>query len=98
MARLREVLNLFPIKSFFFTCLDYKSFENTMEKGEILVKSNFSFSHTVFYPIVELSDIFIKYEIVVCKLFQFGRVLNMSSVGKGLNPFCQSTDQIFCDR
>ena len=35
------------------------------------------------YPFGELSTIFIQFEIVVCKLFQFGRVLNLS-FGKGL--------------
>ena len=44
------------------------------EKGEIARKSNFSFSHSVFYPFGKLSAIFFKFEIVVCKLFQFGRV------------------------
>ena len=29
--------------------------------------SNFSFSHSVFYPFGELSAIFIKFEIVICK-------------------------------
>ena len=37
-------------------------------------KSNFSFSHSVFYPFGELSAIFVLKKIVVCKLFQFGRV------------------------
>ena len=36
--------------------------------------SNFSFSHSVFYLFEELSAIFIKSEIVVYKIFQFGRV------------------------
>ena len=45
--------------------------------------SNFSFSHCVFYPFGELSAIFIKFEIVVCKLIEFGRVYNLS-FGKGL--------------
>ena len=31
--------------------------------------SNFSFSHSVFYPFGELSAIFIKFEIVAYKLF-----------------------------
>ena len=53
------------------------------EKEKLLVTSNFSFSHSVFYLFVELSAIFIKSEIVVCKIFQFGRVYNMS-FGKGL--------------
>ena len=34
---------------------------------------NFSFSHSIFYAFEEPSAIFIEYEIVVCKLFQFGR-------------------------
>ena len=42
------------------------------EKEKLLVTSNFSFSHSVFNPFVELYVSFIKYEIVVCKLFRFG--------------------------
>ena len=49
-----------------------------LEKEKLLVTSNFSFSHSVFYPLGELSAIFIEYEIVVCKLFQFGKVENLS--------------------
>ena len=37
-----------------------------------LIMSNFSSSHSVFYPFGELSAIFIKSQIVICKLFQFG--------------------------
>ena len=48
-----------------------------------LIKSNFPFSHSVFYLFGELSAIFIKFKIVGCKLFQFGRVWNLS-FGKGL--------------
>ena len=44
------------------------------EKVKLLVTSNFSFSHSVFYPFGELFAIFIKFKIVVCKLFQFGKV------------------------
>ena len=33
-----------------FTCLRYKSFENTVGKEKLLVTSNFSFSHSIFYP------------------------------------------------
>ena len=57
-----------------FTYLQYKPSENTVEKGEIAYKSNFSFSHSVFYPFGKLSAIFINFETVVCKLFRFGRV------------------------
>ena len=51
-----------------------QAFENTVGKGEIARTSNFSFTHGVFYPFRELSDIFIKFKIVVCRLFQFGPV------------------------
>ena len=44
------------------------------EKEKLLIMSNFSFSHSVFYLFGELTSIFIKSEIVVCKLFQFGKV------------------------
>ena len=42
------------------------------EKKKLLVTSNFSFSHSVFYKFGEHSATFIKFENVVCKLFQFG--------------------------
>ena len=48
------------------------------EKEKLLVMSNFSFFHSVFYPVGKLSAIFIELEIVVCKLFQFGRVQKLS--------------------
>ena len=57
-----------------FTCLQYNSFENTVGKGEIARKKQFLFPHSVFYPFEALSSILIMFQIVVCKLFQFGRV------------------------
>ena len=45
------------------------------EKEKLLVMSNFSFSYSVFNPFEELSSIFIKFENVVCNIFQFGRVV-----------------------
>ena len=45
--------------------------------------SIFSFSHCVFYPSEALSAIFIKFENVVCKLFEFEIVQNFP-FGKGL--------------
>ena len=42
-----------------------------LEKEKLLVTINFSFSNSVFYPFGELSIIFIKFKIVLCKLFQF---------------------------
>ena len=71
------------LKALVFTSLPYKSFENTVGKGEIAHNEQFLLYPSVFYPSEELSAIFIKFEIVVCKLFQFGIVLNLS-FGKGL--------------
>ena len=44
------------------------------EKEKLLVTSNFSFSHSVFHLFAKLSASFIKFELVICKVFQFGRV------------------------
>ena len=57
-----------------YTCLQYKSFENTLGKEKIAHNEQFLASHSVFLPFGELSATFFKFEIVVCKLFQFGRV------------------------
>ena len=55
-----------------------KGLKTLYGKEKLLITSNFSFSHSVFYLFVELCAIYIKFEIVVCKLFQFGRVQNLS--------------------
>ena len=52
-------------------CLQYKSFENTVGKGEIACNEQF-----LLFPV--FSAIFVKFKIVVCKLFQFGIVQNLS--------------------
>ena len=54
---------------------------------------NFSFYHTVFYPLGE-SAIFIKSKIVVCKVLEFGKVENLS-FGKGVNV---AEELLFCKR
>ena len=56
------------------TCL----LKTLWEKEKFLAMSNFSFFHSVFYPFRELSAIFIKFEIVIYKLFQFRRVQTLS--------------------
>ena len=63
----------------------------------MLIISNFSFPHCVFYPVGGLSDMFIKFKIVVCKLFQFGRVYNVS-FRRGLfrwKSYLSQKDKIF---
>ena len=58
----------------FFTCLQYKSFENTVEKGEISLNEQFFLFPQYFLPVWRTFSIFIEFRIVVCKLFEFGRV------------------------
>ena len=70
-----------------FLRVHYTSVLKTLwEKEKLLITSNFSFSHNVFYPFV--LAIFIKLEIVVCKIFQFRRIRKLS-FGKGiLSEYC----------
>ena len=79
----------FPNNPWFLRVCSTSHLKTLWEKEKLLITSNFSFSRSVFYQIGELSAIFIKLEIVVCKLFQFGRVQNLS-FGKGLNPITLS--------
>ena len=67
----------FPNKSWFIRVCSISLLKPLQEKEKLLVTSNFSFSHSVFYPFWQLSAIFIKLNIVVCKLFQFGRASNV---------------------
>ena len=67
-------INPFPNKPWFLHVCSTSLLKTLWEKEKSLVTSNFSFSHSVFYPFRELSAIFTKFKIVLCKLFQFGRV------------------------
>ena len=64
----------FPNKPWFLHGCSTSLIKSQLEKEELLITSNFFFSHSVFYLFEELSAIFVKYEIVVCKLIEFGRV------------------------
>ena len=69
-----KLFNPFPNKPWFLHVCNTSLLKTLREKEKLLVKSNFSFSHNVFYLFEEHSAISIKFEIVVCNLFQFGRV------------------------
>ena len=75
--------NPIPNKPWIFHVCIITLLKTLWEKQKLLITSNFSFSPSVFYPFGELSAIFIQFEIVVCKVFQFGRVQEFS-FGKGL--------------
>ena len=63
-----------PKYALVFTCLIFKSFENTARKGEIARNEQISFA-TVFSTVVEnILPFSSNLKIVVCKPFQFGRV------------------------
>ena len=66
--------NSFPSKPWFLRVCRTSLLKTLREEEKLLVMSIFSFSHIVFNSFRELDAIFIKIEIVVCKLFQFGRV------------------------
>ena len=66
--------NPFPHNNTFWRPWETSLLKTLWEKEKLLVTSNFSFTHSVFYPFRELSAIFIKSKIVVCRLFQFGPV------------------------
>ena len=63
---------LFLKQALVFICTNL--LKTLREKEKLLLTSNFSFSDSVFYPFGELPAIFIKFKIVVCKLFRFGTV------------------------
>ena len=67
----------FPKQALVFTHLQYRSWK-LWEKEKLLVTSNFFLFHSVFNLSGELNAIFIKFETVICRLFQFGRVQNLS--------------------
>ena len=73
-AKILSSLNPFPHNDTFWRPWETSLLKTPWEKEKLLVTSNVSFTHSVFYPFRELSDIFIKFKIVVYRLFQFGPV------------------------
>ena len=66
--------NPFPHIDTFWRPWETSLLKTLWEKEKMLVMSNFSFTHCVFYLFKKLSAIFIKFKIVVCSLFEFGPV------------------------
>ena len=71
---LDNLINPFPNKPWFLRVCRTSLLKTLWEKEKLLVASNFSFPHSVFYLFGELSAIFVKLKFVVCNLIQFGRV------------------------
>ena len=69
---LQRLLILSQTSPGFLTVCITSLLKTPWEKEKLLITNNFPFPHSVFYPFGELSAI--KFQIVVCKLFQSGRV------------------------
>ena len=82
------MFQIIPGLTLVFRCLQYKSLENTVGKGEIAHNELILLFHQFSTCFGELSVIFNKFEIVVCRLFPFGRVPNLS-FGKRLTLMLQ---------
>ena len=74
LCYLQLLLNPFPNKPCFLRVCRASCLKTLREKDKLLITSNLSFSHSVFYPFIKLFAILVKSEIVVCILFQFERV------------------------
>ena len=74
LPREKESLNPFPNKPWFLPVCRTSLLKTLWEKEKLLVTSNFSFSHSVFYPFGEHSVTVIKSKIFICTLFLFIRV------------------------
>ena len=70
----REWVNPFPNSPWSLHVCSASLLKTLWEKEKLLVTSNFSFSQSVFYLFEGLSAVISKTEIVICKLFQFGRI------------------------
>ena len=84
LSKSEKVVNPFPNKPWFLHFSRKSLLKTQWKKEKLLVTSNFSFSHSVLNPFGDLSAIFMKLKIVICKRFHFGRVQNLS-FEKGLN-------------
>ena len=69
--------NPFPNKPCFLRVCSISLLKTLWEKEKLLITSNFSFSHSVFYPFEDLSASFIKVKKCCLKVFRFGRVYNL---------------------
>ena len=69
-------VNPFLNKPWYLRVCSTSLLKTLWKKQKLLVTSNFSFSHSVGYPFEELFPNFLKFRIVVCKLFQVSENLN----------------------
>ena len=68
-----QTWTLFRNKPLFLRISSTSLLKTLQEKEKLLVTRNFSFSHSVFLPFGKLTTVFIKFQIVICKLRQFSK-------------------------
>ena len=86
--------NPFPNKPWFLGVFSTSLLKTLRENEKLLLMTNFSFCHSVFYPFIELSVLSIEFEIAICKFLDFEKVYNLS-FGKGLNSVAPTNDFLF---
>ena len=74
--------NPFPNKPWFLRVCSTGLLKTLWEKEKLLVRSNFSFFHNVFYPSEELSAIFINFELSSANSFNWEQC-NICRLEKG---------------
>ena len=94
MMKILVFYNPFPNKPWFLRVCSTSLLKTIWEKEKLLIITNFSLSHNVFYQFEDLFSIFINFEIVICKLFHFGRVYNLL-FGKGLRDQCNISGMFY---
>ena len=72
IVEVQNMVNFYQTSAGFYMSTVQVFRKHCGKKEKLLTKSNFFFTHSVFYPLGELSAIFIRFKIVVCKVFEFG--------------------------
>ena len=84
--RLHDVFNPFPLNDTFWRPWETSFLKTLWEKEKLLVMSNFSFAHSVFYPFRDFSAIFIKFKIASAD-FSIWTCLKFCHLVMGLGRF-----------
>ena len=94
---IQNTFNPFPNKPWFLRVCSKSLLKTLWEKEKLLVTSNFSFSHNVFYPLRELSVISSNLKLSSANSFNLEES-KMLSFGKGLNTCNTILIEIFFRR
>ena len=88
----------FPNKPWFLRVCSISLLKTLWEKEKLLVSSNFSFSHSVFYPFEELFAIFIKVRIFCLQTLSVWKSLKFVVWERDISEFRISDHRDFSGR